>query len=48
MTYTVLLLPLERLGLVVTWRVSLSMEETYNTYDHKRRPETTTVNSVLL
>jgi hypothetical protein len=42
------LLPLERLGLVVTWRISLSIKETCNRSDRKGRPETTTVNSVIV
>jgi hypothetical protein len=37
-----------RLGFVVTWYISFSIEETYDRYDHKGHPEIATVNSVLL
>jgi hypothetical protein len=48
MFHTVSLLPMERLGLVVTWRISLNIEETYNTSDLKGRPKISTVSSVIV
>jgi hypothetical protein len=33
---------------VTTWRISLSIEETYNRYYHKGRLETSPVNSVIV
>jgi hypothetical protein len=42
------LLTSERLRLAVTWRESLSIEETYNRYDHKWRPEKAAAHMVIV